>query len=144
MYCGGFLEELRVKEPLLNGDSGVSNGVELSSKKGSDSDTVIPYSNAGLFIFSSLTFSWVGPLIAARNKKSLDLEDVPQLDSSDSERGWGQGLFQNLEAGLSPMTSGKIQDNILFGEGEAMDKERYDRVLEACALKEDLEIRQSS
>ncbi|OMO98911.1 hypothetical protein COLO4_13638 [Corchorus olitorius] len=34
--------------------------------------------------------------------------------------------------------SGKIQDNILFGE--VMDKERYDRVLEACALKKDLEI----
>ncbi|CAO2815297.1 unnamed protein product [Amaranthus hypochondriacus] len=34
--------------------------------------------------------------------------------------------------------SGKIVDNILFG-GE-MDSERYDRVLEACSLKKDLEI----
>jgi hypothetical protein len=41
-------------------------------------DTVTPYSNAG--IFSILTFSWIGPLIAVGNKKTLDVEDVPQLD----------------------------------------------------------------
>ena len=34
--------------------------------------------------------------------------------------------------------SGKIEDNILFGR--EMDRERYERVLEACSLKKDLEI----
>ncbi|KAG5546694.1 hypothetical protein RHGRI_018761 [Rhododendron griersonianum] len=34
--------------------------------------------------------------------------------------------------------SGKIEENILFGE--EMDRERYDQVLEACSLKKDLEI----
>ncbi|CAN1290509.1 ABC transporter C family member 3 [Linum perenne] len=34
--------------------------------------------------------------------------------------------------------SGKIQENILFGQ--EMNKDKYDRVLEACALKKDLEI----
>ncbi|KAL2666064.1 hypothetical protein AAZV13_02G256900 [Glycine max] len=34
--------------------------------------------------------------------------------------------------------SGKIEDNILFGE--RMDRERYEKVLEACSLKKDLEI----
>ncbi|KAJ8644490.1 hypothetical protein MRB53_006238 [Persea americana] len=34
--------------------------------------------------------------------------------------------------------SGKIEENILFGK--EMDRERYDRVLEACSLKKDLEI----
>ncbi|XP_074562078.1 ABC transporter C family member 3-like isoform X2 [Curcuma longa] len=34
--------------------------------------------------------------------------------------------------------SGKIQDNILFGR--EMDHEKYDKVLEACSLKKDLEI----
>ncbi|CAI0378890.1 unnamed protein product [Linum tenue] len=34
--------------------------------------------------------------------------------------------------------SGKIQDNILFGQ--EMDREKYDRVLEACALKKDMEM----
>ncbi|KAI3810261.1 hypothetical protein L1987_19872 [Smallanthus sonchifolius] len=34
--------------------------------------------------------------------------------------------------------SGKIEENILFGED--MDRARYEKVLEACALKKDLEI----
>jgi ABC-type multidrug transport system fused ATPase/permease subunit len=34
--------------------------------------------------------------------------------------------------------SGKIQDNILFGK--EMDNEKYERVLESCSLKKDLEI----
>ncbi|TKV96761.1 hypothetical protein SEVIR_9G450700v4 [Setaria viridis] len=34
--------------------------------------------------------------------------------------------------------SGKIQENILFGK--EMNKEKYDRVLESCSLKKDLEI----
>ncbi|XP_047052850.1 ABC transporter C family member 3-like [Lolium rigidum] len=34
--------------------------------------------------------------------------------------------------------SGKIQDNILFGK--EMDTEKYDRILESCSLKKDLEI----
>ena len=34
--------------------------------------------------------------------------------------------------------SGKIQDNILFGM--EMDNEKYERVLESCSLKKDLEI----
>ncbi|KAJ6944448.1 hypothetical protein NC652_009744 [Populus alba x Populus x berolinensis] len=34
--------------------------------------------------------------------------------------------------------SGKIEENILFGK--EMDRERYEKVLEACSLKKDLEI----
>ncbi|PIA30614.1 hypothetical protein AQUCO_05400004v1 [Aquilegia coerulea] len=34
--------------------------------------------------------------------------------------------------------SGKIEENILFGK--VMDKERYERVIEACSLKRDLEM----
>ncbi|KAK6229842.1 hypothetical protein SCA6_018793 [Theobroma cacao] len=85
-------EDTLLEEPLLNGDSSVGNGVELSKKKGGD--TVTPYSNAG--IFSILTFSWMGPLIAAGNKKPLDLEDVPQLDSSDSVVGAVQNFINRL------------------------------------------------
>ncbi|KAK8620541.1 hypothetical protein V6N13_067014 [Hibiscus sabdariffa] len=87
-------------EPLLNGDSGVGNDVESSEKKGGD--TVTPYSNAG--IFSLLTFSWMGPLIAAGNKKTLDLEDVPQLDSSDSVIGAFPKFRNRLEAADSERT----------------------------------------
>jgi hypothetical protein len=38
----------------------------------------------------------LGPLIALGNKKTLDLEDVPQLDPSDSV----VGAFQILEISL--------------------------------------------
>ena len=34
--------------------------------------------------------------------------------------------------------SGKIEENILFGK--EMDRERYERILEACSLKKDLEV----
>ncbi|KAI3746682.1 hypothetical protein L6452_09121 [Arctium lappa] len=41
--------------------------------------------------------------------------------------------------GQSPwIQSGKIEENILFGK--EMDRERYNKVLEACALKKDLEV----
>ncbi|XP_022716767.1 ABC transporter C family member 3-like [Durio zibethinus] len=87
-------ENTLLEEPLLNGDSNVSNGVELSKKKGGD--TVTPYSNAGFF--SILTFSWMGPLIAAGNKKTLDLEDVPQLDSNDTVVGAFPKFRNRLES----------------------------------------------
>ncbi|XVF03647.1 hypothetical protein REPUB_Repub05bG0011100 [Reevesia pubescens] len=83
-----------LEEPLLEGNSNVSNGEELSRKKGGD--TLSPYSNAG--IFSILTFSWMGPLIAAGNKKTLDLDDVPQLDSDDSVVGAFPKFRNRLEA----------------------------------------------
>lgn len=70
-----------LEEPLLNGS--VVNGIDL--KRSSGDQTVTPYANAN--IFSLFTFSWMGPLISVGYKKTLDLEDVPQLHSNDSVRG---------------------------------------------------------
>ena len=80
----GFLgknqgEESILGEPLLNGGTSISI-VESDESKGEE--TVTPFSKAGFF--SLLTFSWIGPLIAEGNKKTLDLGDVPQLDTSNS------------------------------------------------------------
>ncbi|GLT55634.1 hypothetical protein SLA2020_287380 [Shorea laevis] len=78
----GFLnrnrsEDTFLEEPLLDG------GSSLESKKSGEDDSVTTFSNASSF--SILTFSWMGSLIALGNrKKSLDFEDVPQLDSLDS------------------------------------------------------------
>jgi len=44
--------------------------------------TLTPFSTAA--ILGLLTFTWVGPLVAFGNKKTLDLEDVPKLDTGDS------------------------------------------------------------
>ncbi|CAI8596274.1 unnamed protein product [Vicia faba] len=70
---GGIEDTTTLQQPLFNGDT-----EEIT--KGDE--TVTPYSNAGTF--SILTFSWVSPLIAIGKKKTLDLEDVPQLDIRDS------------------------------------------------------------
>ncbi|KAF9666754.1 hypothetical protein SADUNF_Sadunf16G0261600 [Salix dunnii] len=67
------------EQPLLNGDSSSING------KYRGGDSVTPYANAGLF--SILTLSWMGSLIAFGKIKTLDLEDVPQLHSVDSVDG---------------------------------------------------------
>lgn len=66
-------------EPLLHGND-TSENAESNKLKGDTN--VTPLSNAG--IFSIVTFSWMGPLISVGNKKTLDLEDVPQLDTGDS------------------------------------------------------------
>ncbi|PIA25637.1 hypothetical protein AQUCO_11000043v1 [Aquilegia coerulea] len=81
LYMGVFGnkegEVSHLQQPLLNGhgDDGVRKNV-----RGDDYE--YPFSNAG--IFSILTFSWMSPLLAEGNKKTIDLEDVPQLDSGDS------------------------------------------------------------
>ncbi|GLT57466.1 hypothetical protein SLA2020_304340 [Shorea laevis] len=94
----GFLngyegKDMILEEPLLDGDYSVS-GVESNKSRGVDS--VTPFSNAG--IFSILSFSWMGSLIALGNKKTLDLEDVPQLDSLDSVAGAFPHFRNKLES----------------------------------------------
>jgi ATP-binding cassette subfamily C (CFTR/MRP) protein 2 len=98
-YVGFFgknegTEDTLLEEPLLNGDSIASNEAESNKSKGGEA--VTPYSNAGFF--SILTFSWMGPLIAVGNKKTLDLEDVPQLDPCDSVVGGFPTFRSKLEA----------------------------------------------
>ena len=93
-FSGKVGEDTLLEEPLLNGDSNTSNEVESNKSKGSEN--VTPYLNAGFF--SILTFSWMGPLIAIGNKKTLDLEDVPQLGPSDSVFGAFPTFKNKLEA----------------------------------------------
>ncbi|KAK7299953.1 hypothetical protein RJT34_10784 [Clitoria ternatea] len=97
-YVGYFVknevQDTGVQEPLLSGDA--NGGDVLGSKETRGGDTVTPFSNAG--IFSILTFSWVGPLIALGYKKTLDLEDVPQLDSGDSVIGAFPSFRDKVEA----------------------------------------------
>ncbi|CAA0839063.1 ABC transporter C family member 3 [Striga hermonthica] len=86
LSCIGYLgkkndEITALQEPLLI--AGDAFGISKSTVKAEE--TVTPYANAG--IFSLITFSWLSPLIAlAKNKKTLNLEDVPQLASCDSVR----------------------------------------------------------
>ncbi|KAG6689937.1 hypothetical protein I3842_11G198300 [Carya illinoinensis] len=97
-YVGFFVKnegkDTLLEEPLLNGDSSATNEAESNKPKGGE--IVTPYSNAG--IFSILTFSWMGSLIAAGNKKTLDIEDVPQLDLGDSVVGAFPSFRNKLQA----------------------------------------------
>ncbi|XP_042484664.1 ABC transporter C family member 3-like [Macadamia integrifolia] len=74
-------EDFHHLEPLLNDSSKRYNSVDVQgSSVGGESIT--SYANANLL--SIITFSWMGPLVALGYKKTLDLEDVPQLSSCDS------------------------------------------------------------
>ncbi|CAL5190730.1 unnamed protein product [Lathyrus oleraceus] len=106
-----------LQEPLLNSDPHIGNGngdvLELKETKGGD--TLTPYSNAG--ILSLLTFTWVGPLIAFGNKKILDLEDIPQLDSGDSVVGAFPTFCEKLEADcgeVNRVTSLKLVKSLII------------------------------
>lgn len=102
IYVGFFGKSVSEQDPLeehlLNGETRyttLSNGsVEPKNCRGDE--TVTPYETAG--IFSILSFSWMGPLIATGNKKALDLEDIPQLASRDAVSGTFQILRNKLES----------------------------------------------
>ncbi|KAM7498979.1 hypothetical protein LguiA_023393 [Lonicera macranthoides] len=64
---------------------------------------------------------------------SCILREVPKISGSVKLSGTKACVAQ------SPwIQSGKIEDNILFGK--EMDRERYEKVIEACSLNKDLEI----
>ncbi|KAM0842057.1 hypothetical protein ACQ4PT_058608 [Festuca glaucescens] len=81
--AGGSASE----EPLLNG----------ASENHSDA-TVDASMFTGAGFLSVLTFSWMGPLFAVGHSKTLDLDDVPDLDHGDSVAGLLPSFKANLEA----------------------------------------------
>uniref|UniRef100_A0A164Y1G1 ABC-type xenobiotic transporter n=1 Tax=Daucus carota subsp. sativus TaxID=79200 RepID=A0A164Y1G1_DAUCS len=88
--CVGFSggvgsdEDDLLQEPLISGNctSRLSHGEECKKCGG---ESVTPFATASLF--SVLTFSWLGSLVALGYKKPLDLEDVPQLAGIDNVHG---------------------------------------------------------
>ncbi|KAJ4976248.1 hypothetical protein NE237_001354 [Protea cynaroides] len=84
-YAGFFGKErgdTRLREPLLNSRKDRANGHLDGPSKSIDGNNLTPYSTANFF--SILTFSWLGPLLAVGNKKIIDLENIPQLATSDT------------------------------------------------------------
>ncbi|KAM7492766.1 hypothetical protein LguiA_035687 [Lonicera macranthoides] len=74
------------------------------TNKSNGGETVTPYSNDN--IFSILTFSWMGPLISTGYKKTLDLEDIHQLDSVDSVNGSYPVLKNKLDSDANNSSGG--------------------------------------
>ena len=107
-------EDTFLEEPLLNGNS-TSVGNDVVSSKSTGDATVTPYSNAG--IFSIITFSWIAPLISTGYKKTLDLEDIPQLDSRDSVVGIFPYFRNKIESdceSVNRVTSFKLAKALIF------------------------------
>ncbi|XP_015900152.3 ABC transporter C family member 3 isoform X1 [Ziziphus jujuba] len=106
-------ENTLLSKPLLNGCYSIIEDAEPNKSKGNA--TVTPFSSAG--IFSVLTFSWIGPLIAVGNKKTLDLEDVPQLDTGNSVVGAFPTFRNKLESDcgtISEVTTFKLVKALIF------------------------------
>lgn len=74
-------ESADAQEPLLNDGAHGSRDETVSATSGGAS----LFRNAGFL--STLTFYWMGPLLAVGHRKTLDLEDVPQQDERDSVNG---------------------------------------------------------
>uniref|UniRef100_A0ACD5VNR8 Uncharacterized protein n=1 Tax=Avena sativa TaxID=4498 RepID=A0ACD5VNR8_AVESA len=83
--AGGSASE----EPLLNGASQTASA---------ENDTVDASMFTGAGFLSILIFSWMGPLLAVGHRKTLDLDDVPDLDAGDSVAGLLPSFKTNLEA----------------------------------------------
>ncbi|CAA6666377.1 unnamed protein product [Spirodela intermedia] len=89
--CGERVEECEEsREPLLNG--GAVNGPKKRGKGESKS----PFSNAG--VLSLLTFSWMNPLFSVGYRKTLGLDDVPQLADNDRVDGVFPIFKEKLES----------------------------------------------
>ncbi|XP_047061268.1 ABC transporter C family member 3-like [Lolium rigidum] len=95
LLVAGFSSERRgaaggsaSEEPLLNG----------ASETAAENDTVDSSMLTGAGFLSVLTFSWLDALFAVGHRKTLDLDDVPDLDHRDSVAGLLPPFKANLEA----------------------------------------------
>nr|CAD1842945.1 unnamed protein product [Ananas comosus var. bracteatus] len=86
-----------LQEPLLNGNE--NNAAESRYASAPQSASSL-FANAGFL--SVLTFSWMGPLLSVGHKKTLELKDVPPLDSRDSV----DSVFPTFKAKLDSLTGG--------------------------------------
>ncbi|PIA57915.1 hypothetical protein AQUCO_00500080v1 [Aquilegia coerulea] len=72
-------EETLLQQPLL---SSTSDSINIGLREDIKGENSCPLSTATFF--SILTFSWMSPLLALGNEKTINLEDVPQLSRDDS------------------------------------------------------------
>ncbi|CAN6289820.1 unnamed protein product [Urochloa humidicola] len=99
---GGHASEDSQQEPLLTG----ANGAADESSRSSRAAGTCLLSGAGFL--SVLTFSWMAPLLAVGNAKTLVLDDVPGLEPGDSVAGLLPQFKANLEALIGAGSGRKV------------------------------------
>ncbi|XP_043693115.1 ABC transporter C family member 7-like [Telopea speciosissima] len=98
-------EDLHFLEPLLKNNSNQHNDDD-GQESSVSGKSVTPYANANLF--SILTFSWIGPLLALGYRKTQDLEDVPHLGNCDS----ANVVFARFRSNLEPSDNNGNSDQV--------------------------------
>ncbi|KAK7305217.1 hypothetical protein VNO77_43118 [Canavalia gladiata] len=90
--------------------------------------------NINLTVFQGMTVAVCGTVGSGKSSLlSCIIGEVPKISGTLKVCGTKAYVAQ------SPwIQSGKIEDNILFGK--EMDREKYEKVLEACSLSKDLEV----
>ncbi|RWR86221.1 ABC transporter C family member 3-like protein isoform X1 [Cinnamomum micranthum f. kanehirae] len=98
-FVGKRNEEMThlIEEPLLNGTNDVR------------SREVTPYAYASLL--SILSFSWMGPLMKLGNKKTLDLDDIPELADVDSANSVFHVFHNELEESCRSSSDSSTTDS---------------------------------
>jgi ABC-type bacteriocin/lantibiotic exporter with double-glycine peptidase domain len=85
-----------MRQPLLNQEASSSSAA---------TSTKSLFTDAGWF--STITFSWMGPLLDLGRRKTLDLDDVPLLDDNDTVH----GILPNFKAKIvSDSAAGQFLD----------------------------------
>ncbi|XP_064965478.1 ABC transporter C family member 3-like isoform X2 [Musa acuminata AAA Group] len=100
-------EKTNHEEPLLNGRN--ING--SSTVSGAGYAAISQFENAG--ILSTLSFSWVSPLLSVGHRKTLDLKDIPQLASDDNVHTVFPIFKSNLESYTSASSNSIITSFML-------------------------------
>ncbi|XP_058074502.1 ABC transporter C family member 3-like isoform X2 [Magnolia sinica] len=105
-YVGLFGKKNKEEEACLLEERLLDGNILGGSFKKSKKDNVTPYANASLF--SLLTFSWMSPLLKVGYRKTLDLDDVPQLADNDSVNGVFSVFRNNLQEDNSSRSSSGV------------------------------------
>jgi ABC-type multidrug transport system fused ATPase/permease subunit len=123
-----------VVEKLPRGSSDIEIEIENGNFTWDLSSVNTTLKNINLRVFHGMRVAVCGTVGSGKSSLlSCIIGEIPKLSGTLKVCGKKAYVAQ------SPwIQSGKIEENILFGS--KMDSEKYERVLEACSLKKDLEV----
>lgn len=123
-----------VVEKLPRGSSDIAIEIVEGNFSWDFSSVNITLKNINLRVFNGMRVAVCGTVGSGKSSLiSCIIGEIPKISGNLKVCGTKAYVAQ------SPwIQSGKIEDNILFGR--EMDREKYEKVLEACSFKKDLEV----